>query len=79
MRQQQGRERLGQPRHMLGDVDQRDGEIARGVQDRKPSVQTSTTSPVVAAPRCQSVIAQASSAIVSTTVTPAWSSRSFSR
>ena len=33
-----------------------------------PSVQTSTTSPVVAAPRCQSEIAQASSAIVSTTV-----------
>ena len=33
-----------------------------------PSVQTSTTSPVVAPPRCQSMMAQASSAIVSTTV-----------
>ena len=33
-----------------------------------PSVQTSTTSPVVAPPRCQSMIAQASNAIVSATV-----------
>ena len=36
----------------------------------RPSVHTSTTSPVVAAPRCQSETTQASSAMVSTTVTP---------
>ena len=35
MRQQQRRDRFGQPRDMLGDVDQRDREIARGVQDGK--------------------------------------------
>ena len=33
MRHQQRRDRLGQPRDMLGDVDQRDREIARGVED----------------------------------------------
>ena len=44
-----------------------------------PSVQTSTTSPVVAAPRCHSMITQASNPMVSTTVTPAWMMRSFSR
>jgi hypothetical protein len=42
-------------------------------------VQTSTTSPVVAPPRCQSDDPQASSAIVSTTVIAAWVIRSFSR
>ena len=35
VRLQQGRDRLGQPGDMLGDVDQRDREIARRVQDGK--------------------------------------------
>ena len=42
-------------------------------------MQVSTTSPVVAAPRCHSTIAQASSPIVSRMVTTACRMRSFSR
>ena len=42
--------------------------VALNIQS--PSVQTSTTSPVVAFPCSQSLIAQANSAIVSATVTP---------
>src|SRR3954451_25004709 len=45
----------------------------------RPSVQASTTSPVVNAPCCQSEIAQASIPIVSTMVTSAWTMRSRSR
>ena len=45
----------------------------------KPSVQTRTTSPALAWPRCQSRIAQASTATVSTIVMTACSRRSFSR
>ena len=35
VRQQQRRDRFGQPRDMLGDIDQRHREIARGIQDRE--------------------------------------------
>jgi len=35
MRNEQGRQRLREARHVLGDVDQGHGEIARGVQNRK--------------------------------------------
>ena len=45
----------------------------------KPSVQTSTTSPALAWPRCHSTIAQASTATVSTMVSTACSRRSRSR
>ena len=36
MRDQQRRQRLRQPRQVLGDVDQRHGQVARRVQDREP-------------------------------------------
>jgi hypothetical protein len=42
-------------------------------------VQTSTTSPVVAPPRCQSVMTHASSEMVNATVMAAWVTLSFSR
>ena len=35
VRRQQGPKRLGKPRHVLGDVDQRHGEIARRAQHRQ--------------------------------------------
>ena len=80
MRHQQRRKRLRQPGDVLGHVDERDR------QDRvsragpiSPSVQASTTSPVVISPRCHSTMAQASKPIVSTTVTSACRMRSRSR
>ena len=76
---QQGRNSFGQPGDMLGHIDQRHREIARSAQNRSPSVQTSTTSPVVAPPRCQSMITQASNATVNATVIAAWVIRSLSR
>ena len=54
---------------MLRDIDQRYREVARGVQNGRPSVQISTTSPVVAYPRCHRTIAQASTPTVSKMVT----------
>src|SRR4029453_11589181 len=45
----------------------------------RPSVQTNTTSPAVAAPFCQSTMAHANRAMMRTTVTTAWNRRSFSR
>ena len=36
VRQQQGRDRFGQPGDVLGDIDQRHRKVARRAQDRKP-------------------------------------------
>ena len=56
---------------MLGDVHKGDGEIARRMQDRQPERAHQHDVAGVSAPSCQSKIAQASNAMVSTTVTPA--------
>ena len=79
VRQQQRRNRFRHPRYMLGDVDQRYRKIAGRAQDRKPQRTDQHDVAGGCRARCQSVITQANSAIVSTTVTTAWVSRSFSR
>ena len=79
VRLQQGGDRLGQPRHVLRDVDQRHREIARGMQHREAQRADQHDVAGAGPPRCHSTIAQASTATVSTMVSAACSRRSLSR
>ena len=64
---------------MLGNIDQRHCEIARGTQNGQSQRTDQHDVAGGGPPRCQSTTAQASKAIVSTTVIAACVIRSFSR
>ena len=80
VRNEQRRQRLGEARHVLRHVDQRDGQIARRVQHRQARACTpGSRRPSWRHCCCHSTIAHASRATVSATVTSACMMRSRSR
>ena len=79
VRLQQRRDRLRQPRDVLGDVDQCDREVARGMQDGKAERADQHHVARGGGAALPQRDGPASSAMVNMTVNPACRMRSFSR